>query len=244
MPRLPSILLLSAALLLVAAGSASAALRLDSDTSGESLVVAAHGAAQVTFTSRGSTKTVVVSGSSLRFAGGLSQSPDAQRVPPTIPFALVQYRLANGEQLALQRFQRTGQFGALGPFELYLARWRGDPTLLTLTVSGGRLCGTVTYHGTPVFGGAHTVDGNPLDDLGRNVYFDALRPAGWYRMLGVLARPQGFALALRADLDGSRYRARVVGPNVSGDLAPVASAQTPASANGTCPFSAGAYAGA
>jgi hypothetical protein len=244
MLRLPLAFLMVGIATCLAPLSASAALRLDSETSGESLIVDAQGNAQVTFTSRGASKSVVVSGSSLHFGGGLSASPTAKHVTPTVPFALVQFRLPNGEQIALQRLHRTGQFGVLGPEELYLARWYGAPTSLTLVQSGGRICGTVTYHGKAVYGGAHTAAGNPLDALGRNVYLDALRPAGWYRLLGVLARPKGFALAITGDRSGSRYRALVVGPNVMGDLAPVASATTPANGQAaSCPFAPGTYAG-
>jgi hypothetical protein len=237
------------ALTAIAAGllsaPAQAALRLESGTTHESMVVDARGRAQVTYTSGGRSKTVVVSGSSLHRGGHVTASPSARPVTPTVPFALAQVSLPDGEQFALQRLQRAGQFGALGPEELYLARWRGAPTRLTLTVSGGRLCGTVTYHGAPVNGAAHTSSGNPLDDLGRNVYLDALRPTGWYRLLGVLTHPRGFALTLTADRRGSRYRARVVGPNVAGDLAPVASASTPAhpAQPASCPFPPGTYAG-
>jgi hypothetical protein len=237
--------LLAAIAAFVSSGPAGAALRLDSETSNESLIVDARGDAQVTFTSRGAWRSVIVSGSSVRVAHGLRLAPGARRVPPTVPFALVQFRLPSGVQVALQRVRRTGQFGLVGPPDLYLARWRGAPTRLTLMVSRGRLCGTVTYHGHAVYGGPHTPQGNPLDSLGRNVYLDALRPAGWYRLLGVLARPRGFALAITADRRGSRYRARVVGPNVAGDLAPVAAAITPLHPPADpppCPFPPGTYA--
>jgi hypothetical protein len=244
-PTLSVVTLVAACL---GAGPAHAALRLDSGTSHESMVVDARGTVAVTYTTGGRSRTVVVSGSSVRYGGaGVTASPAAQRVAPTVPFALVQISLPDGRQFALQRLHRTGQFGVLGPEELFIARWRGAPTRLTLMQSGGRLCGTVTYHGVPVYGGAHTPTGDPLDALGRNVYLDALRPSGWYRLLGVLTRPRGFALALTADRRGSRYRALVVGPNVAGDLAPVASASTPAhppAHPAACPFPPGTYAGA
>ena len=230
---------------LASSDRAGAALRLDSETSNESLIVDARGDAQVSYTSRGASRTVIVSGSRVRPGRGLRQAPGALRVHPTVPFALVQFRLPSGIQVALQRFRRTGQFGAVGPPDLYLARWRGAPTRLTLMRSRGRLCGTVTFHGHPVFGGPHTPQGNPLDRRGRNVYLDALRPTGWYRLLGVLARPRGFALAITPDRRGLRYRALVVGPNVAGDLAPAAAAITPLGPPVhpvPCPFPPGTYA--
>ena len=210
-------------------------------------MVDTSGRAQVSWTRAGVRRTAVVSGSHVRYRGHVKGTASAVRVAPTVPFALVQLRLPDGEQFALQRLQRTGQFGGLGPWELYLARWRGDPTQLSVTESKRRICGTVTYHGAAVYGSAHTRSGNPLDALGRNVYIDSLRPSGWYRLMGVLARPRGYALAIRNGWSGSRYRARVIGPNVAGDLAPVASAETPApsaSRHDACPFPPGAYAGA
>jgi hypothetical protein len=228
---------------LVAAAPAAAALRLDTDTSHESLLVAADGRAQVTYSAHGTTRTVLVTGSTVRYGGTLAASAAAKRVTPTVPFAIAQYALPNGEQFALERFHRTGQFGQLGPLELFIARWSGDPTVLTLTIQANRLCGTATYHGAAFSGGAHSSSGNPLDALGRNVYFDAQRATGWYRMEGVLTRPLGFALYLRSEIAGTAYRALVVGPNSGGDLAPVATAQTPASTSGTCPFGPGTYKG-
>ena len=39
-------------------------------------------------------------------------------VTPTIPLAVVQIALPNGTQVALQKFQRLGNYGSLGPVEL------------------------------------------------------------------------------------------------------------------------------
>jgi hypothetical protein len=236
---------LSSLAICVPALPAGAALKIDSDTTAESLTVDVHGRAQVSWTVNGTRRTAVVAGSSVRYRGRLTKAASAARVAPTVPFALVQLRLPDGEQFALQRLRRTGQYGALGPWELYLARWHGDPTQLTVTESRRRVCGTVTYHGAAVYGSAHTRTGNPLDSLGRNIYIDSLRPSGWYRLMGVLARPRGYALAIRRGWLGSRYRARVIGPNIGGDLAPVASAMTSALSalrGNACPFPPGMYA--
>jgi hypothetical protein len=223
---------------------ANAALLVDRTTAGESLKVAANGTVQITWASRGQTRTLVVSGQTLRYGGTINGANRAAQVTPTVPYAVAQYQLPNGEQFALQKIPRLGQLGRLGPVELYLARWSGSPTQLTLTTSpDGRVCGTVSYHGAPVYGGPHTTTGNPLDTLGRNVYIDALKPAGWWRIFGVLARPLGFALYLKPQYAGAQYRALVVGPNTGGDLAPVAVASTAANAGGECPFATGTYKG-
>ena len=159
--------------------------------------------------------------------------------------------LPNGTHYALQRIRRLGQFGQRGAPELRFARWRGAKPRLALTgewAYNGRLpriCGTATYHGRPFFGGRHTLSGRPLDAFGRNVYIDVLRRDGWFRIMGVLTRPRGFALLIRdAAWRGSRYRALVPGPNIDGDLAPdvTASAPLPAlGAAGACPFEIGLY---
>ena len=159
--------------------------------------------------------------------------------------------LPNGTHYALQRVRRLGQFGHLGPPELRFARWRGEQPRLALTGEWAyngripRICGTATYHGRPFFGYKHTLSGRPLDDFGRNVYIDVLRGSGWFRIMGVLTRPRGFALLIReAAWRGSRYRALVPGPNVDGDLAPDVTASVPMPARGAanaCPFETGVY---
>ena len=106
------------------------------------------------------------------------------------------------------------------------------------------ICGTATYHGKPFFGFKHTASGNPLDELGRDVYIDVKRGSGWYRLEGVLTRPKGFALLIReAGWRGPQYRALVSGPNIAGDLAPDVIATTPLperDVTDACPFPVGA----
>ena len=159
--------------------------------------------------------------------------------------------LANGTHYALQRVRRLGEFGRLGAPELRFARWRGEQPRLSLTGEWAyhgrfpRICGTATYHGQPFFGGPHTLSGRPLDAFGRNVYIDVLRSSGWFRIMGVLTRPKGFALLIRETAwRGSLYRALVPGPNVDGDVAPDVTASAPLPSPGTtsaCPFATGVY---
>jgi hypothetical protein len=172
-------------------------------------------------------------------------------VRPSVAYGVAEVVLPNGTHYALQRVRRLGQFGARGAPELRFARWRGAKPQLALTGEWAyhgrlpRICGTATYHGRPFFGGRHTLSGRPLDALGRNVYIDVLRPGGWFRIMGVLTRPRGFALLIRdAAWRGARYRALVPGPNVDGDLAPDVTASAPLPAPGTtsaCPFATGLY---
>jgi hypothetical protein len=159
--------------------------------------------------------------------------------------------LRDGTHYALQRVRRLGQFGQRGAPELRFARWRGAKPRISLTGEWAyhgrfpRICGTATYHGRAFFGGAHTLSGRPLDAFGRNVYIDVRRSNGWFRIMGVLTRPRGFALLIReAAWRGSLYRALVPGPNVDGDLAPDVTASAPLPAPGltsACPFETGLY---
>ncbi len=206
---------------LAAPAAAQASIIVDRATSGERLVVDASGRAQISWVSRGARRTGIVTGSKLAYPASGVGAQAATRVPATVPFAVAQYRLPNGEQFALQKMARLGQFGKTGPVELHFARWRGALPELRLGVAGSKLCGQASYHGTPILGQGHTAGGNPTDALGRNVYLDVSRGSGWYRLEGVLLRPGGFALYLReASWQGSRYRALLTGPNVAGDLAP------------------------
>jgi hypothetical protein len=226
-------------------GASQASLLVSRATSNEHLVVDAAGHARITWTSAGRTRSAAVIGSTLSYSAKGVGSMAATRVPATVPFAVVQYRLPNGEQFALQKVQRTGQFGQLGPVELHLARWRGALPQLSLGVVGTaaratKVCGTASYHGAAIYGTGHTASGNPTDALGRNVYLEVSRSGGgWYRMEGVLLRPTGFALYLRmAAWQGARYRALLTGPNVAGDLAPdvVATAErSAATPDAPCP---------
>lgn len=250
MPCVLRLLALAALALACLPAAAGASLKVATGTSGETLVVAADGSAQITWREGGRTRTAVLRGNRLTYRAKLPGTSAASKVAVSVVYGIAEAALPNGTRYALQRVRRTGQFGKLGPSELHVARWRGAAPELTLTAEwdyNGRLprvCGTATYHGKPFFGFKHTASGNPLDELGRNVYIDVKRSAGWYRIEGVLTRPEGFALLIReAAWRGPHYRALVSGPNVAGDLAPdvVATTALPASdVTGACPFPVGA----
>ena len=235
----------------LAPAGASASLLLARTTSGETLRADAKGRALVTWREGGTQRRAVIASDRAVYRGGTIGKAVGVVVTPTIPFAVVQIALPSGTQVALQKFQRLGNYGSLGPVELRYSRWRGEPTRLSLTgewTSDGRrmrICGTATYHGQPFYGLKHTITGNPLDAYGRNVYIDALRSSGWYRIFGVLTRPRGFAMMVsKPEMVGTAYRAAVPGPNLAGDLAPDATAETPAPPRGTkgrCPFPPGTY---
>ena len=243
--------LLAVGLFAGSTGTSEGSITVGHASSGESLRVTASGAAFVSWSENGRRRHVTIRGSQLRYRGMLHGANAGRPVTPDIPLALVELQLPDGTKYALQRLHRYGQFGERGPIELRFSRWHGEPTHLSLTgewVDGGRMpriCGTATYHGQPFFGYRHTSTGVPLDPEGRNVYLDVQRPQGWYRIMGVLTRPDGFALLIRTtDWRGSAYRGLVPGPNVGADLAPDATATMAMPARSmrhVCPFAPGKY---
>jgi len=231
--------------------TASASLKVSAWTSGERLTVSRGGTAQITWRENGHKRAAIIRGNRVIYGGHIAAGRTSRQVRPSVAYGVAEVVLPNGTHYALQRIRRLGQFGQRGAPELRFARWHGAKPRLQLTgewAYNGRLpriCGTATYHGRPFFGGRHTLSGRPLDAFGRNVYIDVLRPNGWFRIMGVLTRPRGFALLIRdAAWRGTRYRALVPGPNINGDLAPDVTASTPLpalGAPGACPFEIGLY---
>jgi hypothetical protein len=244
-------LILGALVLAVVPATAHASLKISAWTSAERLAVGRDGAALITWREAGRTRTAVVRGDRVSYRSRIGRARIGRTVRPMVAYGVAEVVLPNGTHYALQRIRRLGQFGARGAPELRFARWRGAEPALALTGEWAyhgrfpRICGTATYHGRPFFGGRHTLSGRPLDAFGRNVYIDVLRPGGWFRIMGVLTRPRGFALLIReASWRGSLYRALVPGPNVDGDLAPDVTATAPLPARGAanvCPFATGVY---
>ena len=242
---------LGAVVLALLPATAGASLRISAWTSGERLTVTSDGTAQITWREAGRRRVAIVRGNRIAYRRHVVPARGGRKVTPSVAYGVAEVVLPDGTHYALQRIRRLGQFGRRGAPELRFARWRGAQPSLSLTgewAYNGRLpriCGTATYHGRPFFGGAHTLGGRPLDAFGRNVYIDVLRPDGWFRIMGVLTRPRGFALLIRdAAWRGSRYRALVPGPNIDGDLAPDVTASAPLPAPGTagaCPFEVGVY---
>ena len=235
----------------VGAASAGATLKIAAWTSGERLSIARDGSALITWREAGRTRRAVVRGDRIRYRGRVGRARIGRHVRPAVAYGIAQVVLPDGTRYALQRVRRLGQLGHVGAPELRFSRWHGTAPQLRLTaewVYGGRfprICGTATYHGRPFYGGPHTLTERPLDAFGRNVYIDVRRRGGWFRIMGVLTRPRGFALLIRESRwRGARYRALVPGPNVEGDLAPdvtAATAMPAAKTAGACPFATGAY---
>jgi hypothetical protein len=118
--------------------------------------------------------------------------------------------------------------------ELRISHWRGAIAKLDMNVDWayGRfdhVYGGLTYAGSAVYGFRTTRTGGPLDTYGRNVYLDTLHSAlgrGWRRENGfVTHNPSGafcYTLYPQAGVPfgkGEAYRATVIGPGVTPDVA-------------------------
>jgi hypothetical protein len=184
------------------------------------LRVDAKGSAQATWIAQGSQQSFVVPRSGPGYQGTLPGGDVSTPAATAIPIA-VAVRRANGMFWALQQFATTGR-----PTSLDLARWQGAPTRLMLATDGKHLTGSVSFHGRPVTGTSPTPAGREVKVY---VYLECFgcpgAAHGWMSMLGVAPKSNGtFAVYLRPSWVGKRYRARVQGPNVGGDLAPDAQA--------------------
>ena len=194
-------------------GAASPALRVD-----------ARGYAEVSWTADGSRKTQLVPPTGRVLPGGRISGPDVSRPVrvPGLPFVRVVRRTKDGTLWALQAWQaKPGEEPSLR-----LARWKGAPTRLELTLADDRLEGRATFQGRPVAGSTTTPEGTRVRIY---VYLDCFGCPGsrnaWARMLGVTPKADGsFAVRLRPDWQGRRYRATVAGPNLGSTLAPDAQA--------------------
>jgi hypothetical protein len=213
-----------------AAGEAAASIKVAGDARDAALRVDSSGFAEVDWTTTGGERRSAVispSGSvtyGARLAGGDVSAP----VTTSVPFAVAVRRTTDGALWALQSWRRLLH----GPVELRFARWRGDPTRLTLRAvcckwGGENIQGEATFQGRPIYGQHSTLEGVPLDPFGRNVYLDSYRAAGWTRMMGILTnRPTGsFSLWIRSYWQGTRYRGAIIGPNWGWTLAPDAAAE-------------------
>ncbi len=129
-------------------------------------------------------------------------------------------------------------------WELRLSHWNTELAQLEIWPNWAyskrfdHLFGRLTYLGQPVHGFASTAKGEPTDGFGRNIYLDTLNSAygdGWKRENSFLTHRgtgvfcYGFyehdpypgypALGRRPQGKGERYRATVIGPGVTPDVA-------------------------
>lgn len=190
------------------------------------LRVSALGAAEVSWTTPSGVRrhvTVAPSGA-LRYGGRLGRRNVATRTGAVrLPLQPRIWQTPDGRLWALQQWRRLeGR-----PVELRFSRWQGAPSRVTLQAvcckwRSERIRGRASFHGRPIYGFSNTPAGVPLDELGRNVYFDTLRYGQWQRMMGVLThRYDGtYSLWIRKHWRGKRYRGTISGPNWGWTMAP------------------------
>jgi hypothetical protein len=159
---------------------------------------------------------------------------------------------AGGSNWVVQAWQRAlPNFGvapsaARAQTELRLSHWSGPLAVLTLRADwshGGKwqhIYGNLYYRQKPVHGFGSSRFGAPTDSFGRNIYLDTLDSAygtGWRREISFLTHIASGAFCYdltphRAGLTGAgtQYRAMVIGPGVTPDVAAVTNAPGPYSA--------------
>jgi hypothetical protein len=219
-PRNSASLAALAVLAAVAAPGAGGSIWVASGTEQPALRIDAHGDAEVTWRASGARLTLLVPPSGRVLPGAALQKPDVSTAAPTsaAPLAVAVRRTPDGWLWALQEWSPVP--GA--PPELHLARWKGAPTRLTLSVAGDRLTGRATFQGRGVSGFTKTPAGRGLRIY---AYVDCAGcPGGgaaWTRLTAVAPKADGrFSLFLRPAWRGQRYRVTVAGPNYGAVRAP------------------------
>jgi hypothetical protein len=221
---------------LACAERAGASIWVADNARAPALRVDARGNAEVSWTdASGSRRFLLVPPSGRVFPGRRLSGADVSR--PTsavaIPLKVTLRRTPDGRLWALQSWRlRKG-----GPVELHLSRWRGAPTTLTLSAiccKYGKdvLQGKASFQGRPVYGFSPTPEGKKMRAYAYLECFAcSAGSGGWTPMLGVATRAPGgaFSVLVRAKWDGTRYRARIMGPNRGTTLAPDAEAVAPGS---------------
>jgi hypothetical protein len=177
------------------------------------LSVDPHGNAQVSWRVGSLSQSVIVPAKGQLYHGGSLSGPDVSK-PSAVRVPLeVAVRRVGSTLYALQEWSVQPN----GPLELHFARWTGPLPPVRLTLSGQRLTGRSPYHGFST-----TLEGKRL---GIYVFLDYLGPKGWTRMLGVAPHADGsFAVLLRPEWAGRKYRATVAGPGYAPDAQAVANA--------------------
>jgi len=199
---------------LAAVPVATGALGVATGVTAASLRVDAAGNAQVSWTTRGSQRTVVVTAQGTIATGRTLVGADVSKpVRGThVPFQQAIRSGPGGWYYALQA-RRTE---AAGPMSLRFSRWRGVPTEASLKAvlvdAGVRLSGQAT------------LDGHALPPAVANRLRAALdvRVGGqWVRVATVpLTRAATYAWLARGDRAGTSYRVVVPGPTIGSTLAP------------------------
>ena len=210
-------LVVAAALALALAPAAAASITVATNATRPALLVDAQGNAQVSWTAGGTRQSLLVPVTGRVRPGVRLGSPDVARPIATakLPFARVVVAGRNGWTFALQSWQVVPD----GPVELRYSRWRGDPTVATLTAdktsTGVLLTGRLTLHGRPVPTSSRTPEGKVLRQY---AYLDVAGGGAWKRLGGVAVRTDG--TFRRYAPRGTRFRVVAPGPNLGRTYAP------------------------
>jgi hypothetical protein len=159
---------------------------------------------------------------------------------PTLKWFVTGCKAPDGSYWVVQSWPRMLPNYGLSPSraqatrELRLSHWSGPVAQLTVNLNWAyrkyhHVFGSFTYLGQPVYGFKSTSGGNPLDTFGRNLYLDTLDSAygpGWRRENSFLMhRNTGmfcygfYPHGSRPAGAGTRYRATIIGPGVTPDIA-------------------------
>jgi len=217
---------ISALALLVFAVPAHGSISIATNPQRPALRVDALGNAEVSWTSGGVRRTLLVPAVGLYLPGGRISTADVSRATKIagLPFARVMRRTPDGRLYALQ----TWRVKPGGPVELHFSRWKGSRTTVTLATEPAsateRMLGRVQFQGKPVAGYTQTNSGIRYRIFAFLDCFGCPKPA-WRRIAGVAPRADGtFRLLVGSGFGGTRYRVTVAGPNLGRALAPDASA--------------------
>lgn len=220
-------IVLAAVLALAASPPGLASITVATNAAAPRLRVDAMGNAEVSWTSGGVRRVLLVPPQGRVYPGRRLPGADVSRAAagPAIPFRRALRLTPDGRRWALQAWRPLPG----GPIELRFSRWKGQPTLVRLTAkpSGDTelLSGTATFQGKPLPLFSPTPEGKRIRQY---AYLDSLIGGTWRRIGGVAIRSDGsFRRLVPAASLGVRYRAAVPGPNIGTTYAPDAAGVAP-----------------
>ena len=229
--RRGTVALMMLAGLLASAHPARASISIARNVSQPALRIDARGNAEVSWSSGGTRRTLLVPATGLYLPGGRLSTRDVSRptTVPGLPFSRVTRRGPDGRFYALQ----TWRVEPGGPVELHFSRGKGAPTTVKLAAeplsTSERLVGRARFQGKPVAGYSRTNSGIRYRIF---AFIDCVACQGpaWRRIGGVAPRADGtFRLLVKSKDLGRRYRVTIAGPNLGSTLAPDASSITKSS---------------
>ena len=184
----------------------------------------------------------------LQYGGTIGPNTCGAYRGPPLAWKVAACTASDGTHWALQAWQRmlpnygVSASGERAAWELRLSHWAGPLATLEIWTDWSyrrfhHLYGRFTYNGGGVFGFRSTRFGVPLDTYGRNVFVDTFNStygAGWKRENSFLTHKPtgGFCYGFYPHGPhpigaGRKYRATVIGPGVTPDVAWEGSAPGP-----------------